>query len=211
MRWMNVEAMIAGPPPFSLLPTRYSTFSFCFFFVQTTHQIRYHVFGEQYQRMHIFEHVQCDQWIRSRRNESRKQSVCERGSEERTSATSSKSEKYKMCQYLFRFQFGKENTKGGKENEILKTLWQMTKFSVRWLSLLLLFFRFLIHIYCRDCAHGQIKYFTVVHSVSIVLPVRCVSATSSVYIRLINKYWSKLRSDIMLCVRALWVIFLFFF
>lgn len=48
-------------------------------------------------------------------------------------------------------------------------------------------------------------------SVSIVLPVRCVSATSSVYIRLINKYWSKLRSDIMLCVRALWVIFFLFF
>lgn len=67
-----------GTTAFSWLPTRYSTFSFCFFFVQTTQQIRYHVFGEQCQRMHIFEHVQCDQWIRSGRNESRKQFVWEK-------------------------------------------------------------------------------------------------------------------------------------
>lgn len=118
---MNVEAMIAGPPHSVgyLLATRHFRFVFSLYKQHSRFDIMCSVnsasectFSNTYNAINEFDLDETNH----------ENSLCERSGEERTSATSSKSEKYKMCQYLFRLQFGKENTKDGKENEILKTL-----------------------------------------------------------------------------------------
>lgn len=116
-----------------------------------------------------------------------------------------------MCQYLPKIQFGKKQE--GKENEILKTLWQMTKFLVPVCCCCCFFVHnFNSHLPSWSWARPNQVHFISYCSASASFRTNftCASATSSLY-RLKDKYWSKLRSDIRLifvmCVRAHWVIF----